>query len=235
MRRPGFRPTLAQTLGGLGLALLVVAYPLAVDAAITRLGVRTCAVGLVGLGVLSLASLRSQRGAARGTRLAAQLGFVGVAGAAAVSSDRTWLYLLPPLAFGVLAAVFLASLRGGSSLIERGARLLHSEAPDFIRPYCRKVTVAWSALFATAAAAILLIALRVPEWWWPAANVWVWVCFGAFQLLEFVIRKSWFRYYPGGPLDRLWSRLLPAENTAQGRLSIEHIRRRRRELGLPYP
>ena len=52
----------------------------------------------------------------------------------------------------------------------------------------------------------------------------------ALSVVEFLFRKSWFRYYfRGGPFDRLWSRLFPAERTAQGRRSIEAIRRYREE------
>jgi hypothetical protein len=48
--------------------------------------------------------------------------------------------------------------------------------------------------------------------------------------VEFLVRKTWFRYYfRGGPFDRLWARLFPAERTARGRRSAEAIRRYRKE------
>jgi hypothetical protein len=53
---------------------------------------------------------------------------------------------------------------------------------------------------------------------------------GALTVLEFLFRKTWFRhYFHGGPFERLWSRLFPAEHTARGRRSqrtIEEYRAR---------
>jgi hypothetical protein len=50
--------------------------------------------------------------------------------------------------------------------------------------------------------------------------------------VEFLVRKSWFRYYGNGPVDRLLAALLPPENTWQGRRSKEYVTRMRRELGI---
>ena len=48
---------------------------------------------------------------------------------------------------------------------------------------------------------------------------------------EFLVRKTWFRYYfHGGPFERFWSRLFPAEATPRGRESLEFIRRYHAEL-----
>jgi hypothetical protein len=45
------------------------------------------------------------------------------------------------------------------------------------------------------------------------------------------VRKTYFRYYyHGGLFDRVWSRWFPAENTAQGRASLESIRSFREQL-----
>jgi hypothetical protein len=50
---------------------------------------------------------------------------------------------------------------------------------------------------------------------------------------EFCFRKWWFRYYGDGSLDRLLARILPAENTANGRRSLAYAARR--EAGLTGP
>jgi hypothetical protein len=55
--------------------------------------------------------------------------------------------------------------------------------------------------------------------------------------IEFLIRKTWFRYYYfGGPFDRFWSSFFPPEETERGRASLEYIRRfRAGELEVPKP
>ncbi len=60
----------------------------------------------------------------------------------------------------------------------------------------------------------------------------------AVSAVEYVVRKSWFRYYAGGLLDRLWAAWLPAENTARGRRSLAYIREARaamRAAGYAHP
>jgi hypothetical protein len=51
---------------------------------------------------------------------------------------------------------------------------------------------------------------------------------GALWVIDFFVRKWWFRYYYHNNLfDRLWSKLFPAEKTEMGRRSIEFIRQHR--------
>ena len=58
----------------------------------------------------------------------------------------------------------------------------------------------------------------------------VWHVMGAVTGVEFLFRKTWFRYYArSGPVERLWSILFPAERTERGRRSMEYIRRMRGE------
>jgi hypothetical protein len=67
---------------------------------------------------------------------------------------------------------------------------------------------------------------------WRAFTGWiVYAAMLVFGAVEFLVRKTWFRYYfHGGPFDRLWSRLFPAEATAAGRRSQAYIRARRAEI-----
>ncbi len=52
-----------------------------------------------------------------------------------------------------------------------------------------------------------------------------------FGLVEYLIRKTKFRYYPyGGPIDRFFSTWFPAENTEMGRRSQAYILARQRQL-----
>ena len=57
----------------------------------------------------------------------------------------------------------------------------------------------------------------------------------AASLVDWVVRKWWFRYFGPGPLDQLLKHVLPPENTEAGRRSLEYIRRTRAQLGMPPP
>jgi hypothetical protein len=57
----------------------------------------------------------------------------------------------------------------------------------------------------------------------------------AASLVDWVVRKWWFRYFGPGPLDQLLKHVLPPENTAAGRRSLDYIRRMRAQLGMPPP
>jgi hypothetical protein len=84
--------------------------------------------------------------------------------------------------------------------------------------------------------AVGLLALRDGhEGWAFASGVLVWSPVLTGFAVEWFVRKTWFRAYGDGPLDRALSAVFPAENTAAGRRSLEFIRRRRRELGMPPP
>ena len=117
-------------------------------------------------------------------------------------------------------------------------RRLVPEAPDFIRGYCRVVTALWVVFFLASAAAIAWLAFAGSGAAWLAATSRdVWIAMIALSALEFFVRKTWFRYYfHGGPFDRLWSRLFPAERTSRGRRSqryIEAYRARTQGSGRP--
>jgi uncharacterized membrane protein len=159
-------------------------------------------------------------------------GAAGLLGLAAVSGDARFLRLAAAWVYLGLAALFAASLRGSSSILERAARWLVPEAPPFIRGYCRVVTAAWVVFFLASAAAIGWLAVAgTAEAWLGAAGRDVWIAMGALSLLEFLVRKTWFRYYfHGGPFERLWSRLFPAERTARGRRSLRYIEAYRERL-----
>ena len=111
------------------------------------------------------------------------------------------------------------------------------EAPDFVVPYCRRLTALWGVFFIASACASAGFA------WWGSPQDWrlvsgPGVCglMALFTGIEFIVRKTWFRYYfHGGPFDRLWSRLFPAEATTQGRRSLEAIRRYRESRAGPNP
>jgi uncharacterized membrane protein len=216
---------------GVAIGVVVIAYPYALEGAVSRFGVRTVAAGLCALAVAGLLAPRGSVASLSRTGTTPTLLFPLLLGLAALTGSRTWLMLVPALVYVTLAAVFAASLRGEDSLIERGARYLAPDVPDFIRPYCRKVTAVWVAFFLASALAIGVLAVAdAPDWWRVYSGGAVYGLMLAITIAEFFVRKTWFRYYfHGGPFDRLWSRLFPAGDTPAGRRSMEYIERFRAE------
>jgi hypothetical protein len=93
------------------------------------------------------------------------------------------------------------------------------------------VTALWAALFAANAAVIAALVFGGTPEARRAFSEWgAWVLLGAVSAVEYVVRKSWFRYYAGGALDRVWAAFLPAENTERGRRSLAYIREKRAEM-----
>jgi uncharacterized membrane protein len=217
--------------GGLFLLLgvLLVGFPPLVEAARARFGIRGLAAGLLLAGAPVALALRGRRGAvplgagALGPPLALVL--------AAATGAEVFLRLVPAAVYAALALAFAASLRAPQSLIEMAIRALVPAAPDFVAGYCRGLTAFWAAFFAASALLGAWLAVLGPLEWWRAWSGWGNLV--AMLLVsgpEFLIRKTWFRYYfHGGPFDRVWSRLFPAENTERGRRSLEAIRRWREE------
>ena len=125
------------------------------------------------------------------------------------------------------------------SLIERAARFLQPRAPDFIRSYCRKVTGLWGVLFALTRSFIAGLVFADAADSWRAFTGWgAYSLVGVATVVEYFVRKSWFRYYGAHPVDRLWARLLPPEKTERGRRSLAYIRQMHddmREAGFTPP
>ncbi len=207
----------------------IVAWPLLATDAFARVGARGVGVALAAGGALSLLAARalSPLGAALGAPPGVAL--VALGAAAAATGERLPLLLVPSWAYGVVAWLFWRSLAGGSSLIERFVQRVHPYAPDFIGPYCRKVTAAWAVFLAASGAALAGLAVAAPLAWWEGFTTWVVLpLVAAGSVVEYLIRKTWFRYYPyGGPVDRLFSAFFPAEATEMGRRSQAYILSRR--------
>ncbi len=219
---------------GLAFAGLAVAWPLFAEWMVDRFGVRALAATLLGVSALSV---RSARGAlpaelALGTFYLA--GLFALAALALATGERVFLLLIPAWVCAAVARVFAASLHGGGSVIERVAFMIQPHAPEFIRPYCRRVTVLYGAVFAATAVAIAALALFAPLAWWRAYAGWIaWLVFVGLFAVEFVVRKAHFRIYDDGPVDLLFERFFPAERTEMGRRANAHKIQMRRSLGRP--
>jgi len=207
-------------------AVLAFVYPYLLDSALARQGVRGTAAGLLVLaGLWRLLAARVHR-ADPGIGRWPGVALAGVLAGAILTGERVFLLLVPAVVYLALAAFFHASLAEGDSIIERVVRRILPQAPEFIRSYCRKVTRVWVFFFAACALVIAGLAIVGPQSRWEFfTGAVVYALMIAFSTVEFFVRKTWFRYYFfGGPFDRLWSRLFPAENTPQGRRSAEYIR-----------
>jgi uncharacterized membrane protein len=212
------------------IGLVVIVYPFIVEALLARFGVRaTCtALFLVAVAWFALGRrVQSGFGIPRwpGPVMAAALGL------GAITGQRAGLLLLPAIVYLAAADFFRRSLAREDSILERGARWIVPEAPDFIRVYCRGLTWLWAGLLAAGAAVSAGLAVAgTPEAWRAFTGWGIYAVMAAVTCVEFFVRKTWFRYYfHGGPFDRFWSKLFPAENTERGRRSAECIRRFREQ------
>lgn len=232
-------------LAGLAAAgVLLFAYPFLIEQAEARFGTRLVATAFVALGTLTFRKgpVIPLGDASRPFPVpflgGLRLGCLALLAGALVTGDRRWLLLIPAAIQIFLAAAFAASLRE-VPVIERAARFLQPRAPEFIRPYCRKVTLVWAGLFAVNATLIgALVFAATPDSWRAFAGWGVYALMGVVTGAEYFVRKSWFRYYGSHPIDRLWARLLPPEETERGRRSLAYIRQMHddmREAGFVPP
>jgi uncharacterized membrane protein len=206
---PLFRPSPQQLLAVLAGGFAFVAYPFAVEAAKAQFGVRAVAGVLFLLGLSSLVTRRDYLPGPPILQIAVRLGFLALLAIAMIADTSLPLHFIPSLVYLVLCGAFLASLRDGASAIGRAARLMHPYVPDFVDSYCRKVTVVWAFFFAANAVATAALALFEPSLWAAWTGGYAYAAMAVLSAVEFLVRKSWFRYYGNGPVDRLLAALLP--------------------------
>lgn len=210
---------------GIGALMLTAAlYPLLLEALLSWLGATLVATSVALLAGASAIADARRHGPSVPVLARAAVALLAVASARGAG---IWpLLAVPACIYAALAWVFFASLRTDTSLVEFGARMIQPVAPDFIGPYCRRVTALWGAVLLANAVVLAALALAAPvETWRAAAGYGIWTWMGAVSLAEFLVRKTYFRnYYYGGPFERMWSRLFPAEATPMGRRSAAYIR-----------
>ena len=221
------RPPVWRIAIGILQTLFLIAYPFIVYFAYRRFETRA-AGGL--LLVLVLVSFALQiRGPAKDLweLLREHLGLLLLIALAIVTGQRFVLQLLPIAVSLYLLATFGWSLLSGLPMVERFARLVDPDLPDFCVPYCRKVTIAWCIfLAANALCAAWLTFAGSFEAWALYTGFLAYLLLGAAFAGEFVVRKLWFRYYGDGLADRILARLFPAERSANGRRSLAYVARR---------
>ena len=212
---------------GLLQALFTLAYPFIVYFAFTRLETR--AVGGLLLALYGASMLLRARGSrAEMLALARQHAPIVVLVVVAMVLGNATLLLLVPMLVSLYACwTFANSLRSGPSMIERFARIVEDDLPDFCLPYCRKVTKVWCAFLLGNAVCVGALAFFAPlEWWALYAGLIFYFLMAALLGIETLVRKLWFRYYNQGWFDRGFAKLFPAERTANGRRSLAYVAER---------
>lgn len=232
--RESFAPSSYQVAVGTSLAILIFVYPFLFDWLVASYGVRIGSLALLAYAVF-FAVARRQMGIPLRLLSIPNVAILGVIAVTAATADVRYLQLVPAFIYLMLSRLFWESLSSPVCIIEHVARFIVPLAPDFIRPYCRKSTMAWSAFFMLNAVVIAWLAWSGDTEAWRTYTGWqMFAIIGAICLVDFLIRKWWFRYYFHGHwFDRIWSRWFPAENTAMGRQSMSYIREKRKELGMP--
>jgi len=210
------------------LALGAMLYPVLIRRLADHFGVRIVAAIFAVAGGLSVLRAPERRSCALRAAAAA------VPASAVITGTVTPLLWVPAILYANLALLFLASLATPVPLVLRAARAIQPAVPEFVAPYCRRVTLLWGVIFALNAVVLAIAPWAVsPAAWERLAGYGVWTWMGAVTIVEFLVRKTYFRnYWYRGPFERFWSRLFPAEATPMGRRSAEYIRETRRKLGL---
>ncbi len=214
-------------------AILVAAYPFLLVTGLDHASPR--AIGAVLLALTVTAGLTAGGHSSRLLPLLVRrFGLLVAASVAAAATNHPIaLTMLPSLSSLWLLATFGATLRREPSMVAQFATAMHDGFPDFLLPYCRKVTWMWCAFFAINAVVGAVLAIAQP------AEVWAFYTgFLSYLVIvvlaagEYVFHKSRFRYYEDGWADGIWRRLCPPERTALGRRTLHWQLARARSTGI---
>lgn len=208
--------------------ILVVAYPFLIAGGLDLTSART--LGGLLLAATMAAVVAAGGGKSRLLRLALRrFGLlVAVAVVAAATNHPVALTLLPSATSLWLLATFAATLRTEPSIVGQFATAAHGDFPDFLLPYCRRVTVVWCVFFACNAAASLVLAVTASTHAWAFYTGFLsYVLIGALGAGEYLFHKFRFRFYEDSWVDGLWRRFFPPERTALGRRTLAWQQARR--------
>ncbi len=202
-------------------------YPLIVYFAYTRLGPRAVAIFLLALYGVSIALRFRDSAPELGRLLRQHLGLFVLIGIAIATGNPTALLFLPVIVSLYLLWTFSMSLLQGAPMIERFARMIEDDLPDFTLPYCRKVTIVWCFFLAANAVCVAVLAVKAPLKWWAAyTGLIAYLLVGALIAGEFILHKVWFRYFGNSLLDRALAVMFPPHRTVNGRRSLAYHERR---------
>ncbi|ROS01588.1 putative membrane protein [Sinobacterium caligoides] len=180
-------------------AVFILLYPLAIYFGLQHGSIERVALVLAVLFSARLLMLRLDRSVDNTTSpllsvmvLAAGLG-ASLALLGYLFNDSVFFRYYPVLVNGLMAAVFIHSLRHGPPIIERLARLHEAELPESGVVYTRAVTKVWVVFFAINGAVALYTAL------WASLSVWTlyngllsYLLMGTLFVCEWLVR-GWYR------------------------------------------
>jgi uncharacterized membrane protein len=128
---------------------LLAAYPFAMWAGVSTLGIRVVGWGLLGALIVSaVAGLRRPRSATRMGTVLGRLGLAAVAGLGILLDEERLLLLMPVLINATMLFVFGRSLLGGRpTIVERFARASGENLTEGHVAYYRRVTAIWCWFF----------------------------------------------------------------------------------------
>ena len=207
--------------------LFFIAFPFIVWMAYTRFGTR--ALGTLLIALYAVAFLVRARGSFPELRDLARrhAPLIVLVLFAVVPGSATLLLFVPMFVSLYLLWTFSMTLRNGMPMIERFARAVEVDLPDFCVPYCRAVTKIWCVFLAANSIVVGSLALWAPmEWWALYTGLLFYLLMGALLGGEFVFRKIWFRYYGDGFSDRIFTKWFPPERTENGRRSLAYVKAR---------
>lgn len=222
----------ARGVGAALVAVLVAAYPFLLVTGLDHASART-----IGAALLVAAIVAARIAAGTTSRvLSLLLKRFGVlvlfVAAAAATNHPAALTLLPSATSVWLLATFGATLRREPSIVAQFASTMHDGFPDFLLPYCRKVTWMWCVFFAiNAVVGIVLVAAASTRAWAFYTGFLAYVLIAVLAAAEYIFHKSRFRFYEDGWADGIWKRICPSERTALGRRTLEWQLARAREKG----
>ncbi len=203
-------------------ALAVASYPFVLVAGLDHLAART--IGACALAIVLAAFAVSGTGRKRLVYLLVRrFGILVVLLAIATATDEpVLLKLLPSLTSLWLLATFSLTLRERHSMVEQFAIASHDGFPDFLLPYCRRVTWVWCGFFlVNAIVGIVLAIAGTPREWALYTGAISYLLVGLLAAGEYVFHKSRFRFYEDGWADGIWRRFCPPERTALGRRTLD--------------
>ena len=131
-----------------------------------------------------------------------------------ISSNGTWLLVLPAATQATFGLTFLRSL-SGTPLIEHFARMVKPELTAGEQAHCRAWTRVWGYyLIALAALGLVLAVVASLAVWTIYVGVISYVMVGVLFAIEYVVRKLRFRDYGRNPFDWVLRKLFPPPESA---------------------
>jgi uncharacterized membrane protein len=202
-------------------AIVALAYPFVLLTGLDHLAARTIGAAVLAF-LVAMVLFSPSRQSRLLTLVLRRFGsLIVVALVATATNEPVVLQLLPSITSLWLLVVFGRTLAGGTSMVGQFATAMHDGFPDFLLPYCRKVTWVWCGFFAAnAIVGAALAAFATPEHWALYTGFVSYLVIAALAAGEYVFHKSRFRFYEHGWADRAWRRLCPPEQTALGRRTL---------------